>query len=87
MIKYLQITEVLTGLVLLLVAILAHLNTVFCITNKGSCGMMEQIISLWGILFGSALLVSGMCLGYSGKKRWLGHLLFAFIVFFAVTID
>ena len=86
-IKYLQVFELFAGITFILVALLAHSNTLLCYTNKESCGMVEPLISLWGFLFGSALLVSGMSLSYSGKKRWLGHCLLTFIIFYAVTIN
>ncbi|MBO1257145.1 hypothetical protein J3L16_15795 [Alteromonas sp. 5E99-2] len=85
-IKYFQVFELLAGVAFVFIALLAHSNTLFCYTNKESCGMVEPLISLWGFLFGSALLVSGMSLNYSGKKRWLGHSLLVLVVFYAVTI-
>jgi Zn-dependent membrane protease YugP len=86
-VKYLQIAEVSIGMGLIAMAVLFHLNTLFCFVNKESCGMIEPLISYWAILLGSTLLVSGMCLSYPDKKRWMGHLLFALTIVFVLTID
>jgi hypothetical protein len=85
--NFIQKLEVYSAIALIVAAIVAHINTLFCLVGKESCGMAEPLITLWGILFGSTLLVAGMSLSYSQKSYIASHLLFAFTIFFAATID
>lgn len=82
-----QKIEVAIGATSIVIAVFAHLNTILCFVGKESCGMAEPLVSFWGLLFGSGLLVAGMSLRYKSSIVLLSHALLAFMVFFAVTID
>lgn len=85
--NFIQKLEVYSAIVLMAVAVAAHLNNLFCLVGEESCGMAEPLVSFWCILFGSTLLVAGMSISYSRKAYIAGHLLFLFAIFFAATID
>jgi hypothetical protein len=79
-------TEIALGAAIVALAVLVHLVGYFCIGGSASCGMVEPILAMYGLLIGNGLLVAGLASRFGTSVAAIGHLPLACSLLYLATV-
>ena len=79
--------EILGGSALVIFAAVMMVESKACLMGPDFCGMVAPLFAIWGMLFGTCLLVAGLCWTYRARYRVLGHAPLLLSIILMATLD